>query len=262
MFLRILVLGFISASALISSKSLAQTAPFEAFEPSRRWRVDVGGGVVHGFSATGDNDRDVNFVPWGSASYRDVIYANGLDGVGWNIVTGEKLRMGVQLRPRFSAGKVKGVDLDRPGLGADATVYAFRRLPGNVVAGGRVQYDATGDDAGLEYYFSVAQQSVTRFGLLQTMAYLRGGDEDRNQRYYGVSQSQAIAGFSPYEAGAGLAGAGGALFLAVPIGERFGLGAFVNYERYLGDVADSPLLDKPDAWRAGLIGVARFGSAD
>ena len=38
------------------------------------------------------------------------------------------------------------------------------------------------------------------------------------------------------------------------------MGGFVNYERRLGDVADSPLVDGDDVWRAGLIGVVRFSS--
>lgn len=263
MYIRATAASLLAWSVLaLAEPSAAQTAPFQAVESAKRWRVEIGGGVVHGFSATGDADKDANFIPWGSASYKDIVYANGLDGLGWNIISSDRLRAGVQLRPRFSAGDIEGYDLDRPGLGADATVYAFRRLPGNIVAGGRVQYDATNDDAGLEYYASVAQQSVTRVGLLNTTVYVRGGDGDRNERYYGVPASAAASGLTPYEAGGGLAGAGAAVFLAVPVGERFGVGAFVNYERALGDVADSPLMDKADTWRAGLIGVARFGSRD
>ena len=77
----------------------------------------------------------------------------------------------------------------------------------------------------------------------------------------GVTPAEAPgSGFSAYEPSGGLTGAGVALFLAVPVGERFGVGGFVNYERRLGDVKDSPLVDGADVWRAGVIGVVRFSS--
>src|SRR5690606_32589563 len=98
-------------------------------------------------------------------------------------------RAGVQLRPRFATGDIDG--MDRPDLGADATLYAFKRLPGNIVVGGRIQHDVTGDDAGMDYYGSVGHQRVTRVGLLQTLAYMRGSDDKRAQRYYGVSATEA-----------------------------------------------------------------------
>jgi len=51
-----------------------------------------------------------------------------------------------------------------------------------------------------------------------------------------------------------------AAMLAVPIGDRFGAGAFVNYEQRLGDIKDSPLIKDDYVWRAGVIGVVRFNS--
>ena len=250
------------ASALLSlpaASALAQSMPYEAVEAPTTWKIDIGGGVVRGFSATGNTSDEFNFTAWGSASYRDVVYANGLDGLGWNAVKRDDLRIGVQLRPRFSAGDIEG--LDRPDLGADAALYAYKRLPGNIVVGGRVQHDATGDDAGLEYYVSVGHQRVTRVGLLQTMGYMRGGNDERVQRYYGVSAIEAPgSGFNAFEPSGGLSGVGGVVMLAVPIGDRFGMGGFVNYEQRLGDIKDSPLIEDDHVWRAGLIGVVRFNS--
>uniref|UniRef100_A0A0N4ZZD0 PE-PGRS family protein n=1 Tax=Parastrongyloides trichosuri TaxID=131310 RepID=A0A0N4ZZD0_PARTI len=133
----------------------AQSQPFQPLEAPQTWKVDIGGGFVRGFSVSGDKSEDFNFTAWGSASYRDIVYANGLDGLGWNAVKRDGFHAGVQLRPRFAAGDIEG--MDRPGYGADAALYAFKRLPGNVVVGGRIQHDATGDDAGLEYYGSPMQ---------------------------------------------------------------------------------------------------------
>lgn len=239
----------------------AQSQPFQPVEAPQTWKVDIGGGVVRGFSATGNNSDKANFTAWGSASYRDIVYANGLDGLGWNVIKRDGFHAGVQLRPRFAAGDIDG--MDRPDLGADATLYAFKRLPGNIVVGGRIQHDATGDDAGMEYYGSVSHQRVTRVGLLQTMAYMRGASDERVERYYGVSAAEAASsGLDVFTPSGGLSVAGAAALLAIPIGDRYGVGAFANYEQRLGDIKDSPLIEDDYIWRAGVIGVVRFNSGD
>lgn len=237
----------------------AQTLPYEQVETPRQWRVDAGGGAVHGFSATGNTGKDVNWTFWGSANYRQIVYANGLDGVGWNALMRDDFRAGVQLRPRFAAGEIEG--LDRPGLGADAAVYAFKRLPGNVVVGGRIAHDVSGDDAGTSYHASVGHQRITRVGLMQVSGYVSGGDSGRVAHYFGVPADQAPgSGYDAFDPDGGASAAGAVLFWAVPVGDRFGLGGFVNYERRLGDARHSPLVDGDDTWRAGLIGVVRFSS--
>ena len=248
-----------AAFAGLPAAALAQSQPFQPVEAPQTWKVDVGGGFVRGFSVSGDKAEDFNFTAWGSASYRDIVYANGLDGLGWNAIKRDGFHAGVQLRPRFAAGDIDG--MDRPDLGADAALYAFKRLPGNIVVGGRIQHDATGDDAGLEYYGSVSHQRVTPIGLLQTMAYMRGGSDERVQRYYGVTaQEAANTDYAAFTPSGGLSAAGAAALLAVPIGDRYGVGAFFNYEQRLGDIKDSPLIDDDYVWRAGVIGVVRFNS--
>src|SRR5690606_18354285 len=104
--LRTLFLSAVFAAA--AGSALAQSQPYEQVEAPKTWRVEVGGGVTHGFSATGNTGEDVNYTAWGSANYKDVIYANGLDGLGWNAIKTDDFRAGVQLRPRFAAGDIEG----------------------------------------------------------------------------------------------------------------------------------------------------------
>lgn len=257
--LRPIALAACLSAVAFASAAGAQTMPYEEVETPREWRVDVGGGAVHGFSATGDTGQDVNWTFWGSANYRQIVYANGLDGVGWNAIKHDDLRAGVQIRPRFAAGEIEG--LDRPGLGADAAVYAFKRLPGNVVVGGRIAHDVSGDDAGTSYFASVGHQRITPVGLMQVSGYVNGGDSDRTAHFFGVPDDQAPgSGYAAFSPDGGASAAGAVLFLAVPLGDRFGVGGFVNYERRLGDARHSPLIEDHDTWRAGLIGVVRFAS--
>ena len=258
MLLRALALSAFALATAVAAPAFSQSMPYEQVEAPKTWKVDVGGGFVRGFSATGANAKDTNWTWWGSASYKDVVYANGLDGLGWNAINNDDFRAGVQLRPRFAAGDIDGF-ADRPELGADATVYAFKRLPGNVVVGGRLSQDVTGDDAGMTWTAQVGHQRITKVGLLQVMAYGRGGDADRLNRYLGVSAADAsTSGYRAFEGDGGLSAVGGSVFLAVPLGDRFGAGAFVNYEEYMGDARNSPLLDDKHIWRTGIVGVARF----
>ena len=75
-----------------------------------------------------------------------------------------------------------------------------------------------------------------------------------------VDAAQAArSGRAVYTPGGGLQGAGASLVLLVPIGDKWGAGALLNYERRLGDVADSPLSQNDDAFRGGLFIARRFG---
>lgn len=255
---RIIATLAFSACVLVFGQALAQSQPYEQVEAPKTWKVDIGGGFVRGFSATGDSTNDFNWTFWGSASYKDLVYANGLDGVGYNAIKTDDFRAGVQLRPRFAAGDIEGFD-KRPELGADAALYAYHRLPGNVVVGGRIQQDVTGDDAGFAWQAQVGHQRVTPVGLLQVMAYGRGGDDDRLNRYFGVTpQEAANSTYQAFAGDGGISAAGASAFLAVPIGDRYGVGTFVNYEKYLGDARNSPLIEDDYVWRAGVVGVVRF----
>ncbi len=240
--------------------ALAQTQPYKSVQEQKRWSVEVGGGPVYGFSANGGSTSETNLTPWISFNYGNRFYANGLDGVGYNFINVDDLRIGGQLRPRYASGDAAGGTLERPGFGIDATVYAFKRIAGNVVVGGRVTHDLSGVSDGTQLFGSVGHQKVTRVGLLQTIGYVRVGDRKVVRAYYGLTPEDSIAsGLPAYSPGGGVQSAGVAALLMVPFGDRYGAGGFINYERILGDAADSPLVAHASVWRAGLIVVRRFG---
>lgn len=250
-----------SALSLLSGAALAQTQPYESVRPEPQgWTVDLGLGAIYSKDSYGDTGTENVIAPWVSVNYRDRFYLTPLDGLGWNVVKTDDFRAGVQLRPHFAPEDIEGLTLERPDFGADLAAYAFKRLPGNFVVGGRVARDVTDVSEGTEYYASVGRQQVTRIGLLNTSLYVRGGDDKLADAYYGVSPAEAaVYGIEAYSPGGGLHGAGVSLFLVAPIGDKWGAGALVNYERRLGDVADSPLSQNDDAIRAGVFVARRFG---
>jgi outer membrane scaffolding protein for murein synthesis (MipA/OmpV family) len=261
---RAAALAMLIASA--SVPAAAQTQPFEAVQGKKTWRLEVGGGAVYGFAPFGDDPNRLNVAPWASFTYRDRIYANLLDGLGVNLVKRETLHAGLQLRPQYGQDtELEGLEL--PGLGADLTAYAFADAPLGFVVGGRLQQDISGVSDGLAWFASAARRDVTPIGLLQTSAYMRGSDAGRARTYFGVTEAEeAATGIDAYTPDGGPQAAGIALLMMTPLGERFGVGAFANYERVLGDAADSPLVARSDAKedivRFGLIFVRRWSSAD
>lgn len=249
------------AFAAVAGSALAQSQPYEQIRPApQNWTVDLGAGVLYRNDSNGDTGSKTTVAPWVSANYRDLVYLNPIDGLGWNAIKTDDFRAGLQLRPRFSPDDIEGLDLDRPDFGADLAAYAYKRLPGNIVVGGRVSRDVTDVSEGTEYYASVGHQRVTPVGLLNASVYARGGDAKLADAYYGVSTAEAVRnGIDAYSPGSGLQGAGASLVLLVPIGDKWGAGALVNYERRLGDIADSPLSQEDDTIRTGVFFARRFG---
>lgn len=183
----------------------AQPQPFRAVEQPREWTVDIGGGMVHGFSPSGKSPDKTRFTPWASASWKGRVYANGLDGLGVNTVKRDGFNAGFQLRPRYSGqSDLEGLEL--PGRGVDLATYAYKRIGENTVIGGRIGSDISDESRGMDVFLSAARQDITRVGLLQSM----------------------------------------------------------NAERALGDVADSPLIERRRhgemAYRGGIVVVRRFHS--
>lgn len=261
MFLRFLLSGAALATlTLTTSGAVAQTQPYERMGPQRDWTVDFGVGALYSENAGGDTGGKGNVVPYIAANWRDRVYFSPFEGLGWNVVDTDTFRAGVQLRPRFSPDDIEGLTLDRPDFGADAAVYAYQRLPGNIVVGGRVSRDVTDVSEGTEYHASVGHQRLTPIGVLNASAYVRGGDRKLADAYYGVSPAEALAnGIPAYAPDGGLQGAGVTAMLIAPLNPRWAVGGLVNYERRLGDIADSPLSQNDDSWRVGAFFVRRFG---
>ena len=253
----------IATTMAIPGLAQAQTQPYVAQGKSSDWTLDVGAGAVYGFTPGGSKANQVNAIPWVSYNWHDRFYANVLEGVGYNVIKNDLWRVGVQIRPNYSgAAAIDGIKL--PGFSADLTGYAYRRIGYNFSIGGRLMHDISGQTDGTAAWFSLGHQDRTPIGLLQTTLYTRIADQKANQAYYGIDAAQsAQSGLPMYRLGAGAQNAGVALLMLSPVSKHYAIGSFVNVERSLGQVADSPLIqDRPNkamAYRAGLIVVRRFG---
>jgi outer membrane scaffolding protein for murein synthesis (MipA/OmpV family) len=262
--MRNLLLSVSAVLPLFLGVAHAQTQPYKPVGEQHDWTVDIGGGAVYGFSANGGDPEKVNAIPWGDFNYKNRVYGDALNGLGYNVILRDRLRAGVQVRPHFG-GNADGMEgLEVPGLGADLAGYAFYRVGENFSVGGRLMHDISGISNGSSLMLSAGHQDITKVGLLQTLVYTRFGDRKTNQAYYGIEASEANAtGLSPYEVGAGAQNIGIAFLMMTPIKKHYAIATFINAERALGDVANSPLIqmkqNKEMSYRAGILVVRRFG---
>lgn len=251
----------------LSGEVRAQSQPFQSLQAQPKWTIDVGGGAVYGFSPTGGDPKKVNAIPWASFSYKGRAYGDPLSGLGYNLLLRDKMIAGVQVRPHYGGKSNQLPGLQVPGLGADFGAYAYYRIGTSVSVGGRLTQDISNVSGGSGVFLSAARQDITRIGMFQTTLYARYGDRKSNQAYYGVEDSEAAAtGLRPYSLGAGPQSAGVAVLWAVPVRKNFVLVSFVNADKALGDVAESPLLrtggESDVSYRAGVLLIRRFGSGE
>lgn len=72
------------AFAAVAGSALAQSQPYEQIRPApQNWTVDLGAGVLYRNDSNGDTGSKTTVAPWVSANYRDLVYLNPIDGLGW-----------------------------------------------------------------------------------------------------------------------------------------------------------------------------------
>lgn len=152
---------------------LAQSQPFKPVEVPSEWSVNIGAGGVYGFSPTGGKANRLNVTPWGDFSWRDRVYGNPLDGLGYNVV---KLDTVVQ-----AAGRTRRRRHRAPGFGREHRARArqclqlvadgrrLHALQPRAVGGSADIHDASGGDEGRWPAHAVTRarssRSATEVGL-------------------------------------------------------------------------------------------------
>ena len=166
---------------------------------------------------------------------------------------------------RFNAGPLVNIEPGRDEDMENEAVARMRPLDDAIEVGGFVRYNVPnvlkgGDAVGIQLQ---AAQDVTdghdgmisefevEYSLpasqrwyLEIDANVSYGDESYMQALFGVDAVDASrSGLSPYEAGAGLVGAGVGITVNYALGRRWGILGVASYTQLLGDAADSPLVD-------------------
>lgn len=240
----------IAASALAlsaASAAVAQSGPPVPVSPEApsEWRVDVGAGVLARPDYSGSDDYETSLLPAFAVSYGDVFTIRPGDGARLRAFKAGEFEGGLGANVRF--GRDESDNPALRGLGDVDTALegggyvAWRSGPWSVSASAVTAltdgYDGVIGEVGATW------TGVTPVGLLSVGPRLRFVTDDVNQTYYGIDAAQAArSGRAVYTPGGGLQGAGVGAGLLIPLGERLTLGALANYDRLLGDAADSPIV--------------------
>lgn len=253
---------FAGAAALFAAigcaEAGAQTAPSAA---APKWDVRMGVGAMVKPEYPGGKDYELSPVPDLDITWRNRVFLNVQNGLGFYAVKTPKYTLGASVGAHF--GRDEG-DGDRlRGLGdidtaAQARLFA-RYLFGPIDFGAALARDLGASegftlDLSAAHTFQLGRRWQLKPGISATLA-----DEDYMQTWFGVTQSQsARSGLAAYKPGGGLASAGLFLNVSYSLTDHWTLGSSVKVERLLGDAADSPVVEREMQPRVMMSASYRF----
>lgn len=260
---------------LIAPISIGLSALAQPVDQPRGWSTEVGAGLISSPMYRGADEQQLMLVPDVRVSYDDVFSASVARGARYVAWREGNAQAGPLARIDFGRDE----DGDSPFRIAGDDPVALRGLhevDATVLAGLFVAYETgawkaeaellqgLGGHEGLVAVLSL-DHTVTLSApddrgppwIIATGPWFQWASADYNDAYFGLTAADALAsGLTRYEAEAGVNAAGWAARVVRPLTRSAALFAFVNYERLLGDAADSPLVrERGDAnqFSAGLF---------
>ncbi|MGR8948664.1 MAG: MipA/OmpV family protein [Gammaproteobacteria bacterium] len=232
------------------------------------WRIGLGLAPIVSPVFEGAEDYGFSVFPDLRFQYRDTFFASVPEGLGYRVLNLPNLKAGPIARIRFGreeddggspffiTGSADGLE----GLGdvdAAAELGGFvrydiaewrarfelrRGFGGHEGVVGDVSLDYTGGDSGFRYAFGPR---------------MRFGSSDFVDPYFGVDGRQSMrSGLPTYDADGGINSAGLGVSAIIPRGRRITFVLFGGYDRLLGDVADSPLVEQRGSANQVTVGAS------
>ncbi len=255
-----LALLFTEATAWADS-----AAPAGVTRPDVTFDIGVGGVWRPAFE--GADEYQVDPMPALDIRYKDWLFLSSRRGLGLDLIQDQD--------QVWRAGPIVSYRLPRHD-GDSSALSGLGDVDGTVEAGGYVEYTPSPFggklelrqgfgghhgilvDMGVSYREKLTDELMLNLGPGATWA-----SGDYMETYFGISSAQsARSGYPAFDADAGFkdAGFGGALtYSPLPF---LALTGFANYERLLGDAADSPLVrdgGSPNQVMVGVTMTLRFG---
>ncbi|MEM7469656.1 MAG: MipA/OmpV family protein [Pseudomonadota bacterium] len=254
------------ACFLLNSIAIAQ-----ANEKSQEgWQYDVSAGFLYLPTFLGDDDYQFSVFPNLSVRYDDKFTAS-FAGVEYVALDLESFRAGPVIRYNFGRDEQGSNPL---ALGDDSTdLVGLGDVDGAVELGGFVQYVYENFSATVEVRHAIGghdglvgdmqvkyTDSFKAFG--KTLIYSVGpeasfGSDSFNSAFFDVDSAQSLAtGISEYDTEGGLNSIGFGASIIANLTNHVSLIGFGGYDRLLGDVADSSLVEERGSENQGVFGFA------
>lgn len=249
-----------SISLLAAGAAAISTAGARSPEPDDGWSLSIGGGALFSPSYEGDDDYRLSLLPNIEIAYGDRFFASVQDGIGYNVVNSEQLRVGPIARIAFS----READGSQPfAIAGDRTrdLIGLGDVSTTIELGGFAEFDVGPLTASLE-----ARQAVNGHDGLVAEAGLRYGgrafafgppiiyslgprmkfvDGNYNDAYFSVTPTQSLAsGLPVFDADGGVHsfGAGATFILPLSRDNKMSAVFIAGYDRLTGDAGDAPLV--------------------
>lgn len=250
----------VAAAALCATPAFAQS---DEPDDDRPLIISFGAGVQFTPEFPGSDELKIGPLFTGGARREgDPIPARGPDdGFGFSLTgRGGPVEIGPMIafqakRDDDDAGAAIG-DVDfafEPGVFVNLNVSETLRLRAEARRGfgGHEGWQA---DLGIDHFMRPADNIVLSIGPR-----LRLADEEYFQTYYGQSPAQALAsGLPAYSPGGGVRAVGVVGGLTHEFSRNFGVYAYAQYDRLIGDAKDSPIVQQLGSENQFAAGIALF----
>ena len=230
-------------NVLRSADALDDTPGIEAPHDADVWDIRLGVlGAVHP-DYQGSDDYKTSVAPYFRINWRDRIILGGRS-LRARVLNGGPLSMGPLVRLR--GGRDEGDNEDLAGLGDDERSIEVGGFMRYRIGPYRFRMTATqdvadGHNGALVEVGAGAQIPFDRPWFL-LMGKVTWADQDYTKSFFGVTASESRrSGLRQFDTSAGVRDVGFTIASRLPIWREMSLVAAFNYEKLLGDAADSPL---------------------
>jgi outer membrane scaffolding protein for murein synthesis (MipA/OmpV family) len=241
--------------------------------PAKAWAVTVGAAPLIGPAFPGSDDYALSVFPDLRLNYKDKFFLSIPDGVGYNVVNTKTWRAGPLVKLRFGRDEsgggnpfiVVGDSDDLQGLGdvgAAGEAGGFLEYRGRRYGTRMELRQGFGAHDGWVADIGASVRGFRKVPWLGPSFWSYGpratfGSGDFVDPYFGIDAGQSAAsGLPEYSAGSGIVSAGFGGALVHPVNQRLAVTFFANYDRFLGDTADSPLITERGTENVFVLGMA------
>ncbi len=236
----------------LSSPSFAEdnsaSGPDEVEEDVSILDVTIGGGAAYSPDYEGSDDYEIDPVPYVELSFFEGLASLSVGGLQVMLPIGDQAFVGAGVG--YGGGREEDANDDLEGLGdVDDTIIG--NLSGGLKLGPGAFIVSHTQDLGNEYDgYSIDFGVETGLELIEEKAEITlgagatWGSGGYNETFFGISQAQAAAsGLDEFDADEGFKSVGVELGGTYAITDNLLIGFEAGYQRLVGDVADSPIVD-------------------
>lgn len=257
---------FVPAQETEDFEAFARTAEMEdageSLEPGDEkfvkddWYVRLGimGGAVPGYM--GSDHYEGSYTPRGKIVWKDLVFLNDRQ-LGVNLYKDERMALGPYLR--YNGGRSDNND-GLEGMGdIDRTMTAgafFNYRLGVLRFKSEVRQDVLGQDQGTLAIVRLGTRVPWDTPVVTIYASTSWASNTYMDSFFGVNAAQsARAALPEYNPGSDFRDVSLSVSSGYPISRHWALGGQVEYQRLLGDAADSPIVDEQGSRNQFVIGL-------